>query len=115
MGSEWERKRAEGYKKRLDKRLVELGTPNLFTLQPERAPRVAAADIADGMSVSPAQNIVIQKIGERLAVICGLQEVGQLSNPHPEIVCAIEKSFGLAKGIVQVFHEEASIAEISLC
>jgi hypothetical protein len=31
MGSEWERKRAEGFKKRLDKRLVELGTPNLFT------------------------------------------------------------------------------------
>jgi len=27
MGSEWERKRAEGFKKGLDKRLVELGTP----------------------------------------------------------------------------------------
>jgi hypothetical protein len=115
MGSEWERKRAEGYKKRLDKRLVELGTPNLFTQQPERAPRVAAADIVDGASVSPTQDIVIQKIGDRLAVMCGLEEVGQLSNPHAEIVSAVEKSFGMARGVVQVFHEDASIAEISIC
>jgi hypothetical protein len=115
MGSEWERKRAEGFKKRLDQKLVELGTPNLFTQQPERAPRVAAADIADGASVSPLQDIVIQKIGDRLAVMCDLHEVGQLSNPHPEIVSAVEKSFGVARGIVQVFHREASIAEISIC
>jgi hypothetical protein len=115
MGSEWERKRAEGFKKRLDQRLVELGTPNLFTQQPERAPRVAAADIANGASLSPAQNIVIQKVGNRLAVMCGLQDIGQLSNPHPEIVSAVENSFGIARGVVQVFHQEASIAEISIC
>ena len=115
MGSEWERKRAEGFKKRLDKRLVELGTPNLFTQQPERAPRVAAADIVDGASVSPQQDIVIQKIGSRLAVMSGLRDLGQLSNPHPEIISAVEKSFGMARGIVQVFHQDASIAEISIC
>jgi hypothetical protein len=115
MGSEWERKRAEGFKKRLDQRLVELGTPNLFTQQPERAPRVAAADIADGISVSPRQDVIIQKIGNRHVVMCGLQEVGQLSNPHPEIISVVENSFGMAKGVVQVFHLEASIAEISIC
>jgi hypothetical protein len=115
MGSEWERKRAEGFKKRLDERLVELGTPNLFTTQPERAPRVAAADIEEGISISLTQDIVIQKIGNRLAVMCGLRDVGQLSNPHPEIISAIEKSFGVARGIVHAFHHEASIAEISIC
>ena len=115
MGSEWERKRAEGFKKRLDKGLLELGTPNLFTQLPERAPRVAAADIADGALVKAGQDLVIQKIGNRLAVMCGLQEVGQLLNPHSEIVAAIEKSFGMARGIIQVFHEEASVAEISIC
>jgi hypothetical protein len=115
MGSEWERKRAEGFKKRLDKGLVELGTPNLFTQRPERAPRVAAADIAEGTSVKEGQTLMIQKIGTRLAVLCGLQEVGQLLNPHSEIVSAVEKSFGVARGIIQVFHEEASVAEIAIC
>ena len=115
MGSEWERKRAEGYKKRLDKRLIELGTPDLFTQQPERAPRVAAADILDGCLVSPDQPVVIQKIEDRLAVLCGLHEVGQISNPHPEIIDAVRRSFGCAKGIVQVFHKDACIAEISVC
>ena len=115
MGSEWERKRAQGFKKRLDKKLVELGTPNLFTQQPERAPRVAAADIADGASVKAGQDLLIQRIGNRLAVMCGLQEVGQLSKPHSEIISAVENSFGVAKGVVRVFHQEASIAEISRC
>jgi hypothetical protein len=115
MGSEWERKRAEGYKKRMDKRLIELGTPDLFTQQPERAPRVAAADILDGISISPKQLVVIQKIGDRLAVLSGLYEVGEIPNPHPEIVLAVGNSFGSAKGIVQVFHRDACTAEISIC
>jgi hypothetical protein len=115
MGSEWERKRAEGFKKHLDKGLVELGTPNLFTQQPERAPRIAAADIAEGASVKEGQLMVIQKIGNKLTVMCGLQEVGELLDPSSEIVSAVEKSFGIAKGIIRTFHEEACVAEISIC
>jgi hypothetical protein len=115
MGSEWERKRAEGFKKHLDKRLVELGTPNLFTQQPKRAPRVAAADIADGAFVEEGQTMIIQKIGNRLAVMSGLQEVGELFNPPSDIVSAVESSFGIAKGIIHAFHKDASVAEISIC
>ena len=115
MGSEWERRRADGFKKRLDRGLVELGTPNLFTKQPERAARIVAADITDGASVKEGQDLVIQKIGNRLAVMCGLQEVGQLLNPHSEIVGAVERSFGMARGVIQIFHKEALVAEISIC
>lgn len=115
MGSEWERKRAEGFQKQLDRGLVELGTPDLFTQQPERAPRVVAADITESTSVREGQNLVIQKVGDRLAVMRGVEEIGQLLNPHAEIVGAVERSFGFARGIIQAFHEEASIAEISIC
>ncbi len=115
MGSEWERKRAEGFKKGLDKRLVELGTPNLFTQQPERAARIVAADIAAGLSVKEGQYLIVQKIGNRLAVMRGLQEIGELSNPPSEIIGAVERSFGMARGIIHAFHEEAAVAEISIC
>jgi hypothetical protein len=115
MGSEWERKRAAGYRKQLDQGLVELGTPHLFTQQPTRAPRVVAADIIAGTSVVEGENLVIQKIGNRLFVMRGLSEIGQLSNPHPEILSVVETSFGVARGIIQVFHPEASVAEISVC
>lgn len=115
MGSEWERKRAQGFKKGLDKRLVELGTPNLFTQQPERAARTVAADIAEGTSVEEGQSLTVQKIGSRLAVMRGLQEIGELLNPPSEIISAIEGSFGVAKGIVRAFHEEAAVAEIAIC
>lgn len=115
MGSEWERKRAAGFRKRLDQKLIDLGTPDLFTQTPERAARVVAADIADGASVAAGENLVVQKIGTRLALMSGLHEVGQLSKPHPEIISAVEKSCGVAKAVVQVFHSEASMAEISIC
>jgi hypothetical protein len=115
MGSEWERKRAAGFKKQLDKGLLALGTPDLFTQQPARAPRVVAANIIANVSIKAGQDLIIQKIGDRLAVMCGLKEIGQLSNPHAEIISAVQTSFGVAKGTIQVFHEEASVAEISIC
>jgi len=115
MGSEWERKRAEAYKKRLDKKLVTLGTPNLFTQEPQRAPRIAAADIMEGARLKNGETLVIQKIGNKLALMSGLKEVGQLRNPHTEIISAVEKSFGVAKGVVKTLHEDACVAEISVC
>jgi hypothetical protein len=115
MGSEWERKRAEGYRKQLDKGLVELGTPHLFTQQPTRAPRVVVADIVAGTLLVEGENLVIQKIGNRLSLMRGLDEIGQLSNPHPEVLGVVETSSGFAKGIIQAFHVEASVAEVSVC
>lgn len=115
MGSEWERKRAAGYRKQLDEGLVELGTPHLFTTLPTRTPRVFAADIVAGASVAEGENLVIQKIGNRLSVMRGLSEIGELHNPHPEILKLVETSFGVAKAIIQVFHAAASVAEISIC
>lgn len=115
MGAEWERKRAEGFRKGRDQRLIQLGTPDLFTQKPERAPRVAVADIAEGMFVEVGDGLIIQKLGNRIALMAGLREVGYLTQPPSEIIAAMENSFGYAKGIVRVFHREASIAEISVC
>jgi hypothetical protein len=50
MGAEWERKRAAGFKKQMDQGLIALGTPDLFTQQPTREPRVVAADIIEAPS-----------------------------------------------------------------
>jgi hypothetical protein len=115
MGSEWERKRAANFRKQMDIGLMELGTPHLFTQQPIRAPRVVAADIVAGMSVVEGENLIIQKIGSRFSVMRGLSEIGKLLNPHPEVVSVVETSFGIAKGVIQAFHAEASVAEISVC
>jgi hypothetical protein len=115
MGSEWERKRAAGYRKQLDKGLIELGTPHLFTQELTHAPRIAVADIIAGTSVTEGENLVIQKIGNRLSLMRGLSEIGELPNPHPEILSVVETSFGVAKGIIQVFHADALVAEICVC
>jgi hypothetical protein len=115
MGSEWERKRAAGYKKQLDQGLLELGTAHLFTQQPTRVARVVAVDISAGNSVAEGERLILQKKGGRLSVMRGLKEIGRVLNPPSEIISFVEKSFGVAKGIIEVFHAEALIAEISVC
>lgn len=115
MGSEWERKRAAGFRKQLDQGLVELGTPHLFTQHPTRAPRVVAADIIPGESVVEGESLVVQKLQNRILIMRGLSESGQLLNPHPEVLGLVESSSGIAKGIIQAFHPEACVAEISVC
>lgn len=115
MGSEWERKRAAGYKKQLDQGLLDLGTAHLFTQQPTRAARVVAVDINAGNSVAKGENLILQKNGSRLYVMRGLKEIGRVLNPPSEIMGFVGKSFGMAKGIIEVFHAEAQIAEISVC
>jgi hypothetical protein len=115
MGSEWERKRAAAFQKRLNKSLVKLGTPDLFLQEPTRVPRVVAAEIIGNPRISLGEKLVVQKKGQRLTVLKDLTEVAYFANPPAEIYAAVEASFGIAKGIVRAIHQEAAVVEISIC
>lgn len=65
--------------------------------------------------MNEGENLTIQRLGNRFSVLRGLNEIGQLTNPHPEIVGIVERSFGVAKGIIRAFHVDALVAEISVC
>lgn len=115
MGSELERKRAAAFQKRLNKSLTKLGTPDLFTQEPTRSPRVVAAELIGNPCLSLGDKLVVQKKGERLTVLHDLTEVAYLANPPAEISAAVEESFGMAKGIVRAVHLEAAVLEIAIC
>lgn len=115
MGSELLRKQADAFKKRLDKSLLALGTPDLFTQTPTRAPRIVAAEMIGSPRVEAGEDLVVQKKGKGLVVLQGLTEVAALPSPPIEIVQMVEASFGSAKGVVEAVHEDASVLEISVC
>jgi hypothetical protein len=115
MGSEFQRKQAAAYKKRLDHSLLALGTADLFTQNPTRAPRIIAAELVGSICPKAGEDLVIQRKGKALIALQGLTEVAMLESPPLEVAQFVEDSCGVAKGIVEVVHDEAAILEISIC
>lgn len=115
MGSEFLRKQAASFKKRLDRSLLALGTPDLFTKTPTRAPRIVAAEMVGSPRVCPGDDLVLQKNDAGLVFLRGLTEIATLESPPVEVIELVDASFGCAKGIVEVVHDEASVLEISIC
>ncbi len=114
MGEEFVRKATPSYRKGLDRYRLELGTPNLFTRQPDSAPRVFAAKLRDGQRVAPDEKLGICLEGEQVTVWRGLDPVATLMNPPLELKDAISESHGEACGQVKGIHDFAGIPEIAI-
>jgi hypothetical protein len=114
MGIDFIRKAAPSYRKGLDRRRVELGTPGLFTRQPDCAPRTFAAKVRDGHALAPGEKLGVCLDGDQVTALRGLDPVAVFTNPSAELRDAISASHGEACGVVREFHDIASIAEITV-
>ena len=114
MGLEFVRKAAPSYRKGLDGWRLELGTPNLFTRQPDSAPRAFAAKLCDGQRLAPGEKLGICLEGEQITALRGLVPVATFDNPPTELRHVISASHGEACGQVQEVHDFAGLAEIAI-
>jgi hypothetical protein len=115
MGADFIRAAAPSFKKAWDKGLIKLGTPDLFTKEPICESRVAVAELNDGATLTPGELLTVQIIGNRLIAMRGLSEVAFFSNPAAELFDAVQSGCGSASGRVETIHEDARVAEISIC
>jgi hypothetical protein len=115
MGIEFLKKCAPAFHKGLDRRRVELGTPYLFSHQLEGKPRAYAASVRGGERLAEGDKLCVCLRGDDVLALRGLSIVALFRNPSAELVTGLKASFGEACGEVQVFHEMASIAEITVC
>jgi hypothetical protein len=115
MGIDFIRRAAPSYRKGLDRRRIELGTPDLFTRRVEGTPRAYAAAVQNGEQLSPGDKLCVCLKGEQVIALRGLSTVALVKNPPPDLMSALVKSFGEACGVVQIVHEMASMAEITIC
>ncbi len=115
MGLDYAEKRAKSYRKGLDNSRIELGTPDLFTQQPDCAPRAYAASVRKGHTLSPGDKLGVRLEGEQVVVLRGLDHVATFTNPTAELKSALVASHGEACGIVQDSHAISRTAEITVC
>ena len=115
MGIDFIRRAAPSFRKGLDRRRIELGTPHLFSRKLEGAPRAYAATVQQGEVLSVGEKLCVCLKDDEVIALRGLCTVALVRNPTAELVSELAASYGEACGVVQIFHEIASIAEITVC
>jgi hypothetical protein len=115
MGIDFIRRSAPSFRKGLDRRRVELGTPDLFSRKLEGRPRAYAASMQNGERLAEGDKLCVCLKDNQVVALRGLCPVAQIRNPPAELVTGLKASFGEACGVVQVVHVKACIAEITVC
>jgi hypothetical protein len=115
MGLEFVRKAAPTFRKGLDLRRIELGTPTLFTQQPSCTLRAYAANLLGDQKLALGEKLGVHLDGPRILVLRGLDPVATFNSPPADLMDALVASHGEACGLVQEVHEIAGIAEITVC
>lgn len=115
MGIDFIRKAAPSFRKGLDRRRIELATPNLFTQQPTSAPRAYAAQLRGDKPLAVGEKLGVRLDGQNVLATRGLDLVAVFKSPTAELKSALSASFGEACGTVQAVHSAARIAEITVC
>src|SRR5665213_554887 len=114
MGIEIAQKRAKSFRKGLDNSRIELGTPTLFTQQPDSVQRAYAATVRKGQELSIGEKLGLLLEGDQVLVLRGLDHVATFNSPPAELKSALVASHGEACGTVQDTHDIARTAEITV-
>lgn len=115
MGIEFIRRSAPSFKKSWDRQRVILATPDFFTRQPVSGARTAAADLTVGDTLQQGDAVTVQLNGSGLVAMRGLSEVAHFTEPPPELISAVQESYGVARGTVEQVNNIAGVVEISIC
>jgi hypothetical protein len=72
-------------------------------------------EIADAEYLRIGEQVTVEIDKQQLIARRGTIEVARCKTPPPDLYEAVEKSSRIALGSVEVVHELADVAEISLC
>lgn len=115
MGLDFIRKAAKSFHKGLDQSRIDLGTPDLFTRQPDCEPRAYAATVRDDRKLSPGEDLSVRFHGGKVVAQRGMDVVAEFDSPPAELVEALKESYGEACGTVTEVYDIADTAEIAVC
>ena len=116
MGLDFIRNAARSFHMSLDKSRVDLGTPTLFTKEPESEARSYVASIRADTTLEVNETFCVRAIGPGAVVaLRGLEPVADFADPPEELLDALRESYGEACGTTLRVHEVAGMAEIAVC
>jgi hypothetical protein len=115
MGAEFIRRATPTFVKSWDQGRRMLAMPDLFTVQPGCEAHSAPFDLAEHADLHVGDTVVVEKEGDALVARDRLSEVARIAHPPADLLNALERACGVAKGTIENVHGAARVAEISLC
>ncbi len=115
MGTDFLSRTKKTIEKCIDTQKATLATHELFTVKPHDQPRSYVASMVVGVSLAKEETLIAEVSAGGVKLSRGLDVVASLDNPPTEILVAIAKSGGAARGVVQRIHELSRKAGVILC
>ncbi|MBY5780153.1 hypothetical protein [Rhizobium leguminosarum] len=115
MGIEFLTRTRTTIRKHIDRKRVELATPDLFTQQPTDQPRCAMISLQQGADVKEGDRLIIELSKASITVRRDNNVVGVYDNPNSEVLANLSNSGGTAGGVVRRVMKLSGKAEVSLC
>lgn len=115
MGAEFLRNSRKTNVKNIDRGRARLATPTLFTQTPEDQPRCAVAKMSPDSSLKCGDAVIVEQKNGGLVAMRGQSVVAKFSNPPSDIVSAIKKGVGVAKGKIRKINPISKTVDIAIC
>jgi hypothetical protein len=114
MGAEELTKRRQSHDKYIDRRRVELATPDLFTQMPENQSRSCVGTLIGDAAVSVGESLVIEAADNSLLARRGNSIVLTISDPPVDVLTAVRTGAGVASGTVQHVYKLSRNVQVTI-
>jgi hypothetical protein len=114
MGVDFIRRAAPTFKKSWDHGAEQLARADLLTRFPECPTRTCVAELVNQTNLHPDSVFLVQRIDDKLLLIDGLHQIGQIPDPPADLVKMLGEIGGCAKGRILRIHSLGGAADVAI-
>jgi hypothetical protein len=115
MGVDFIRNAAPAFNRVLDRRLVEMNSPKLFSRDLPIIARSARAEFCGEETASLGEKLLLRLVSEKVMVLRKNMAIAECPNPPAEFVAHLRAGAGIAEAVVSSVQVLSQTLEIELC
>ncbi len=115
MGLDFIRTAAPSFNRVLDRRLVEMHSPTLFSRDAPIVSRTARADVCGDAIVTPGEKVILRVVKDKVIVQRFNTVIAECLNAPAEFVAILRSGAGIAEGEVTSVQSISQTLEIGIC
>lgn len=115
MGLDFIRNAAPSFNRVLDRRLVEMHSPTLFSRDVPIVSRTARADLCVDAAVTPGEKVTLRVVKGKVIVQRLNTVIAECPNAPAEFVAVLSSGAGIAEGEVTSVQPISQTLEVGIC
>jgi hypothetical protein len=115
MGVDFIRDATPNFQRVLDRRLVDMRSPNLFSRDLPVVSRTARAELCADVSVTPGEKVLLRILNGKVVVQRWNGVIAECPNPPAEFVAHLRAGAGIEEGEIKSVQPISQTMEVGLC